>query len=578
VRYDVEYIGQYRGSKRAMQVLRNFGSSTAVVVDWTLFNMFGSVGIRLDPVKDNKSVWSPEWIKKGLEKFGTRISPALEAWELGSWNPREWASDTRTGKRSDGGSASGEERRFGSGSGTSSSSTASPMGRGAFSAAGGNRRSANTGRHLPDSERALLPGTVAGSLHQNSSGGSWEPEVYEHAKSATLAAAGAKFRRFTPLQYDVVCEEVVHANHFSGLPDLTRNRDALPCALRGVLRIANGDRAFQPYSAGRRVQHGVDGPKGRLIWMAPLTTTIVASSFSKPIYEGLKAIPTFSYGWRKQEIGGKLSELQARFDYVYSLDFSGFDARIPAFMLNDAFQILKTWLELSVEQEAVFNRVVHDFIHSRIVLPDGSMWQVHRGVPSGNPFTSLVDSVVNLLTLNYMWIRATGIGVKPGHAMILGDDSVFGTNQRVDLDTLASYAAELGMLVNVDKSKVATRDSAVEYLGHSWRNSRPHRPFHDIIIRMAFPERHQRRSTSDSLVRFISYAADSEEFVDVFYAVRKTYGSYLDMVRALLLEIEVDEITFDQGPGYLRYLETIEPNMLKDLRRGLKLAAIGILS
>jgi hypothetical protein len=403
-----------------------------------------------------------------------------------------------------------------------------------------------------------------------------DAESYEHAKAATISCAGHRERGRKPYSLRKVVDEVIHRSHFAGAPYFSNNADVLEQAVPRAELVQSGRKAFDPYVAGRRVQHGATGPKGRLVWMAPLATTLVASRYSKAVYEGLRFHRVFAYSTRKLEIGGFISELQSRFQYVYSLDFSGFDARLPAFLIDDVFGILRTWLDLDETEKQIFDRVVHDFIHSRIVLPDGSMWQVHRGVPSGNPFTSLVDSIANLLILNYCLIRSTGVALRADRFMILGDDSVFGTEHYVPLPDLARSASELGMVLSVEKSKIATLSDRVEFLGHQWSHGRPYRPLWDLVQRMVFPERHLYRTRSDSLIRFYSYSADAEDWITLLYQVRVHWGSYLDMVRAILQEADVGEITFESGPGFLRFLENVEPDLLpQDVRRGPALAVYG---
>jgi hypothetical protein len=578
VRTDVEYVGQYRSSSRARQVLRSLGTSTSVVVDWTMFNWFKS-SFELVLERDNKSVWTPEWVRTGLSRFGSNIPTALVEWECGSFEPTAYSAAElgRDGRQSSGIST----KRVSSSIRDTVRTTATPtnstgLGSGTIGSKSRNaRRHEGTSALVVDRRRS----TLSDRVFRRSDGTPLrvDARAYEHATAATMSCAGGREGRREPYSLSYVVEQVVHRSHFAGAPYFSSNADALESAVLRAQLVQSGRKAMDPYVAGRRVQHGPSGPKGRLVWMAPLATTLVASRYSKAVYEGLRLQGVFAYGTRKLEIGGFISELQSRFKHVFSLDFSGFDAFLPAFVIDDAFRILKTWLILDETESRILDRVIHDFIHSRIILPDGSMWQVHRGVPSGNPFTSLVDSVANLLIINYCLIRTTGVALKADRVMILGDDSVFGSDHYVPLPDIARAAAELGMVLSVEKSKIATLSQRVEFLGHEWSHGRPYRPLWDLVQRMVFPERHLRRTKSDSLIRFYSYSADAEDWITLLYQVRTNWGSYLDIVRALLQEADVGEdITFESGPGRLRYLESVEPGLLPpDIRRGPALAVYG---
>jgi hypothetical protein len=579
VRSDVEYIGQYRSSSRARQVLRSLGASTSVVVDWTMFNWFSS-SFELVLERDNKSVWTPEWVRTGLSRFGSNIPTALVEWEYGGFDPSKYSAaelgrDGRSQRSSSGIPNAGVPASIRTKE-HSAASTTERLGRGTISSKSGDaRRPEGTSVAVDATRRSTLSNRVLRRSDRTPL--RIDTIAYEHAKAATISCAGGREGRREPYTLSQVVDKVIHRSHFSGAPYFSSNADALESALLRAEQIQSGRIAMDPYVAGRRIQHGPSGPKGRLVWMAPLATSIVASRYSKAVYDGLRLQGVFAYGTRKLEVGGFISELQSRFKRVYSLDFSGFDSTLPAFVIDDVFRIIKSWLILDDAEERILDRVIHDFIHSRIILPDGSMWQVHRGVPSGNPFTSLVDSIANLLIINYCLIRTTGVALKMDRVMILGDDSVFGTNHYVPLPDIAKAAAELGMVLSVEKSKIAALSQRVEFLGHEWSHGRPYRPLWDLVQRMVFPERHLRRTKSDSLIRFYSYSADAEDWITLLYQVRKNWGSYLDMVRALLQEADVgDEITFESGPGRLRYLENIEPDLLPaDVRRGPALAVYG---
>jgi hypothetical protein len=578
VRYDVEYIGQYRSSSRARQVLSSLGSSTSVVVDWTMFNWFKS-SFQLVPERDNKSVWTPEWVRTGLSRFGSQIPTSLGEWEFGKFNPAEY-SLAELGRAEPG---STERGRIPSSVGA----TASTRGKGVSQAEdqalvdgaiGTKGRNARGDRRTPQMVLDRQGGDIPHRIFRRSDRTPLrvDAESYEHAKAATMSCAASREGGREPYPLQQVVDQVIHRSHFAGAPYFCSNEDALASAVERAVLVGSGRKAMDPYVAGRRVQHGPSGPKGRLVWMAPLATTLVASRFSKAVYDGLRFLGVFAYSKRKLEVGGFISELQARFRYVYSIDFSGFDAGLPAFLIDDVFGILKSWLRLNEEDSRVLDRVIHDFIHSRIILPDGSIWQVHRGVPSGNPFTSLVDSVANLLLINYCLIRTTGVALKADRVMILGDDSVFGADRYVPLPDLARAAAELGMTISVEKSKIATLSDNVEFLGHQWSHARPYRPLWDIVQRMVFPERHLKRTRSDSIIRFYTYSSDAEDWITLLYMVRTNWGSYLDMVRALLQEADVGEITFESGPGNLRFLESVEPDLLpSEIRQGTNLAVYG---
>jgi len=313
--------------------------------------------------------------------------------------------------------------------------------------------------------------------------------------------------------------------------------------------------------------------------MAPLATTILATQFAKPVYEKLVGHPSLAYARTFLELGAITAEFTSKFERTYCLDFSAFDASLSAEIIDDAFRILRTHLELNEEDKEMFDRLINDFIHTRIVLPDSSMWQVHRGVPSGSAFTSLVDSVCNIIIINYIWIRLTGRAPEPDEVMVLGDDSIVGSNHNFKLATIAAVAKELGITLSVAKSRVTRCGDMIPFLGHEWKSGRPHRRGNDIAKRLAYPERYSPRlkDPAYSFLRLYCMTADAVEAHHLFLQVVETFSGDVEQAfRQSLLRVGSEEVDLSVGQGRLRYLEEVEDSKaVKSLAVGTRLAMIG---
>jgi len=557
-RLDIEYISQYKCTARARDTLkRGEAYVNSAMVDWSLFAEF-SDEYSLDVERDNKSVWDPRWLVRGLARFGSSVPISLARKFL---PPR-----SGSGSSADQAVTSGAEQ-------STRSRTVGDSSRSRFGSSQFDFVELGNGRaRLSDYQSQRISG-------DRNSG--FDPVVYEHAKAATYHIAGSRSRRYAPLSRDEVVGKVLHLDKSAGAPFFTSTNvgDTLPRAIKFADAIVAARRAFDPYVAYRRIQHGVNGPKGRLVWGSPLATTILAASFAKAAYKGLVRRHCFSYGYQKAEVGAYISEFQSRLKRVYCLDFSGFDATVPAFVIGDAFEILRTHLDMTSEENNLYYRLTNDFIHARIILPDGSIYQKHRGIPSGSPFTSVIGSICNLLILNYIWIKLTGVALDEDRVLVLGDDSIVATNSIVSLDSIAGAASDLGMEVSVSKSKVAVRGDRVEFLGHEWVNGRPHRPERDVIVRLVFEEKHRPPSLSMTCMRLYGFTSDCFEAYDIVVELLHIPGEEVTDTLSRLAtmandsDIDIGEV----GIGRLRYLIAHEPELLPErLDARFKLAAVGM--
>jgi len=597
----LDYVGMYRTNAKGKTYVRNLGQKKVEVVDWYLYNRLLKADYNLDIGRDNKSAWTAEWIEKALEKFAEpgevhsslkeHIAQIVAAGETTAY------ADNKSGLRPT--EVSGSDGPFATvGSGIPDatfddditraptpaavrrgSTIVPPASSGAVNHSTSDpRRDKGLSRNVPLGRGAVSPNRGIGNPSGFGSDAR-RSDAYRRAKAAAFKAAGGSGRRSRPLSMDEVVDKYVHMSHSSGAPYFTRNELAVERAQRDAAAVSSGARRMDPYLAGKRVQHGKTGPKGRLVWMAPLSTTILGTRFAKPAYFGLVGRSCFAYARTSVSVGTFLSDLQSRHEFVYCLDFSAFDARIPAWMIADCFEILRSHLEMDESEEWLYNELVNDFIHSRLILPDLSIWQKHRGVPSGSPFTSIIGSIANYLIIQYCWIRLTGRGPHEADVMVLGDDSVVGSSIYIDKRDLSATASELGVDVNEEKSDRVRSNQAVKFLGHEWSQSKPHRSEQDTAIRMAFPERHKRRTRSDSVLRGYSYMQDSVEALNVW---NKMFPPKVRSVKwhMLITTAPIGTLEADfarDGPGLLTYQVEVEGREdLSRLRIGTRLFDVGL--
>lgn len=569
-RAGIECLGKYLSPFNQEKIDRALASLSqaveVVAVDYTMEKALGDLASGLIPERDNRSVTDPEWVEKGIAAYGCPIHTTSNGTEstftvsgYGPCSCRRTARVRRAG-------------RAGRGRGCNQDLNQHEK---AQSVGSGGSRGV---RLVSDDPFASDRGTTSSSTGLRNyrptedRGRPYDAESYKAAIRGVYRTVGCKNRGSKPASVDQVVEAYILPGSYAGAPLFRTNRDVLAQGARMARSIIDGKRGFDPYVFGRRVQPGDSGPKTRLVWMAPLPTTIVGTRYSKRLMESLSRQRPFVWGLHGSERAAIISEMESRFRYVYSLDFSKFDSTVPAHMIDDAFRVARTHLDLDEKEDGVWRKYVNDFIHSRIIAPDGMIYQKHKGVPSGSAFTSIIDSIVNLILISYMWQRLTGHELPHDRVLVMGDDVVVASNARLTKSQLESAAAELGFALSVAKTTIVdTSDDTQEYnkrthfLGYYWLHSQPRRPDHELIQRMVYPERHRKRERHEWVVRLLGYAMTSREG---FLLLTKVFP-HQDSIQSYLLAADrAKELGWDESfvledvdlPGQLRYRQRVEGN------------------
>jgi len=131
-------------------------------------------------------------------------------------------------------------------------------------------------------------------------------------------------------------------------------------------------------------------------------------------------------------------------DTLFSGDFSRFDTTISSDLLNIVFEELQNimvdapYRPLSKDFEAISDC----FINSKVLMPDGFVYQKSKGICSGSMFTNLIGSLINL-TLSRICAASVGLELVDSGCSVLGDDSSLQfSSSSFSNDSLEKYCKE----------------------------------------------------------------------------------------------------------------------------------------
>lgn len=265
-------------------------------------------------------------------------------------------------------------------------------------------------------------------------------------------------------------------------------------------------------------QTGTCKHKTRVISMVDLLQIVAELKFSYPIQKLLAADSRYAGGKDDYNLSSIVSTHNANYRYWSSIDYSSYDQTISSWLIEDAFDILKSaFRNMDDRDEAIWNVMVNDFIHKDFIVSEGLIHS-DRGVPSGSMFTQIIDTVVN-----WIMIYAFSFSVNMDVNMIaMGDDNLIYSNKPISMPELASYLRKnFGVVVHDDeKSNCGNTSSPPKFLSCYWTIGGKWRHPNQLISRMAYPERYREYNTSvtPEIVLYayiLSYPKGMSELMDV---------------------------------------------------------------
>lgn len=223
--------------------------------------------------------------------------------------------------------------------------------------------------------------------------------------------------------------------------------------------------------------------KTRVFSAAPMHFTIFARMYClgfiafiqrNRIHNGIAVgINPFSPDW------DILAKRMKRHPHVIAGDFSDFDGSISQQVMNACFDIINDWYDDGDENRLV-RRVICAIIAQSQHLLDGVVYQWDHSQPSGQPFTALINSIVNLIVMEIAWITETGLPLQQFdesvNVITYGDDNVLCLDENAikvfHQGIMTQGLAKLGMTYT-DEQKTGITSSRsleeVEFLKRSFR-------------------------------------------------------------------------------------------------------------
>lgn len=289
----------------------------------------------------------------------------------------------------------------------------------------------------------------------------------------------------------------------------------------GYQRISPPDCAA--YLRSHLVEDEVD--KVRAVWGYPATIGLQEACFALPLIAAYKSGKyPLAYGY-ETATGGHI-RIQSRFCGYHSFlssDYKSFDKTVPAWLIRIAFDILLLGLDFTrYDQQGVpdaealykvWKYLIDYFINTPIRLCTGERYKKKAGIASGSYFTQLIGSIVNWIVTTYA-LRKCGAEIKD--LIVLGDDSLVGLTQSVNLESFAYFVGKCGMILNTEKTQMTANLWTVKFLGYQMTNGIPMKPEKEFWASLKYPE-HPDSSFDEYATRAIGLLLATFGRYDDFY-------------------------------------------------------------
>lgn len=247
--------------------------------------------------------------------------------------------------------------------------------------------------------------------------------------------------------------------------------------------------------------------KSRLVSMISLDVILVELEFSAAIQAALGTIGWYAGGKNNSSIYAWLrAHREKGGQHMLTIDYSSFDQTQSAWLIREAFELVKTMFRtLTPEEEVRYGYIVESYIHKWFIDPrTGHTVESRKGTPSGDMFTQIIDSVINrLMVLTYL----EKIGIPNAEMMIMGDDNIIFTREPLDAGDLSGYLnANFGVETNASKMWQG-HDVDPEFLSRYWRQEGVDRPNGLLLAKLWHPEKFIRYTEGklEPKDKFLSY-------------------------------------------------------------------------
>lgn len=249
-------------------------------------------------------------------------------------------------------------------------------------------------------------------------------------------------------------------------------------------------------------------PKVRHVFGSPFHQILLEGTVACPILDKIigSACPWYIGHVIYKELTSDFLRQYSQEDFIYAIDFSGFDQSINPFFIKQFFNLLKKHVTFErTQDELVLDFCQEYLLNCPVLMPNGDLYIMRHGLASGSYFTQLIGSFTNhVLQTAFHLAHRSRIAAQ----LYLGDDSLVTSTTSFTVEDFSNYFESFGFKVNLTKSIFTRSLSEVYFLGHNFKGSRLSRDDFTIACLLLHTERGS-PTVEESMIRVLSLLVDS---------------------------------------------------------------------
>jgi len=222
--------------------------------------------------------------------------------------------------------------------------------------------------------------------------------------------------------------------------------------------------------------------KPRLVYCPPFAITVLENVFGIPVLDHFVGNTNTSIIIGHSQMHLYNMNISEKDYFKASGDFSSYDQSIPSIIIKLSFEIIKSlYVFKNGYEEQLYDKMVNYVIAGHIFHPSIGTVLRKRGIASGSVFTNLIDSISNLLIINYV---TTIIGFDYHKLLVCGDDNKIVSNKLLNVGTVSSLVKRIfNMNIDFPREGLVNKGSANSlFLGSYWSVDGPKRALFRMIL------------------------------------------------------------------------------------------------